>query len=1298
MANYRVLVDWDGDGHINRGVSTDTPPNEWPTPLYQTGSLVRGRIASTDLTPTDYTDVNDYGFITRQIKVGADGVSNFADNIRMGYTTRDKWQPEPGDIPNAIIGSSRFALTGTTWEPFVFTHDWQSLGVTIAADVDGDDDLVGSRVYRVVRGSSTTYGMNLGAYVKSNRYHKYGGSGYIAGTSEQYSNGMFVSGGSQTREYGPFYVAYTGSADRTFIARIKADYTTTIKIRLYRRDSSSDATTPYFGRTYIGGQDVVIGAGQVGQWQSVNIQWNNPFSDEYLMIDMQATSGSNGDSMAIGGLMILDGLVSTPSRFWDNGITYHREQFAAILAADTEYNFSFYVRSPNGVTDFDYIAKTRQIGANVEETEATSTVTAIGTDWQRVTVSLPSRAYQRGFSLDLTGFEKTGVSVGGGVWGSLEFTGYQLTAGATVWPYHAGTAYGYDDLTPWQLAVKTRSGKTEFDKPLPFEGTLDLELNNTAHLFSPSNEDSPLYGLLTQDKKVILEARENVYDDWVTLWSGWTFNFNIRPGSHDPKINLMAQQGIFRLREGLFAVAAQEATTMDKLAKTIIESSGWRSALSPYRSTVGYKTIVDENAYTIDPAFFYEEVQNGVNRLELAGQDWGSDTTPEDALSQVLLSENAQMWLNRQGQIRIVNRNHWIENVTPVDINIDIDIQDAEYVYGDYMVNKASVKMNRKKAQADGSIWKSHRAIKMSANGSTTIEINPQYLEGRSKTVINMEEATITKDVFKSDPGLVGADPTEASTEESGKVSAVLVPFGGSGVYRLKMTNKNPFMVWVAIEVKGEVVTTEDGETVVSVDDEAINLSEAIHNLDLSTSVLDAPEQAASMGEFYVTRRAYANGEFTSITINQDLATALELTIGSVISIYEQQTDEDGLQHVIIGEDFTIDPISGGFKVVYSLARGFTRSYYRVDISKVNEGAGVNLIEDMGNVQSFIGGKVTTLRWEQEGLETITKFETGPGQNQLFLSPGPNQIREFPAGDSLIAYSNSNSDGSGFGIKDATAIWEVGKWAGTRAMPQSYPTDSQWAKYMIGYTGGGAYNFAGFWRDYQGLSKLDVRDWTAYSIHTYNPFNVLDTFGNSSVSVNGDVYSQAVSEYMDDFGFLWQRIDFQTVLGNNPDYYNQWTGQGSTPMAVSLTYRHYFPWYIDGGISPHTVIQRSKVFHNMHDGDLSYKYTVYARVPSGSSPGSWRLNVRIYRGRNITIENTYSQTKTIGYDLVKFEVTIPANPYGSDQIQGVYAYMERVSTISREDTLYIYSYGMTRQSVSSPTDLLRSSNPTIVYP
>ncbi len=1340
----RVLIDWDGDGFMNEGVSSDTPENLFPAQLYITGSELDVYLSPNyDTTWPFATNTQDFydpefienrGFTFRRAILGN---SFGTERIRILLKQYRDHQPRPTDLTNLIVGTNFFDMGQYGYSSDTDANNYAPPAiVTVSEDQDKSmdyDDFSGITLWDILEEPMSDYCGRIWRGGGEFRYilgqnvnnggllqHDYYQLGFIDIGTNNYTSSVNAAlpgtinwDGFPVSPNTTYRFSMMVNVPRRFLTNTTNK--TQIAVRLYA-DGNATTGTPNFGRTLLAKSDPVI---KTGGWQRLSYTFTTGATASQMAVDISSIL-LNCSGILIGGMILTQTSAAHPARIWDSAVTFNDSQFAYTFPGDNlPYNLSFWTRA--NAADVDSIIVTRKeavLGTN------TITSTLVGTfpltdsffpdfPFDRIDLAIPASTSRRGVWFEIEG-RKAGSPIAGGAAAEIDFTGFMLTQGsATNYPYHAGTLYGYEDVTPYTLQIETSSGKENFLDGIPKDGEATLTMNNDDKRFSPSGG-----GFLAPYLKPNLKVKIQVYDttnaEWSDVWVGWTSKFEVVPGTSSTKRAVIeCRQGIERLAEGTLHVPVQETIRMDELARNVIEASGWRSAGTQAQSFVGTHTLVGQNAYVMDQEQLYTRVDEGIVTIEITGTDWSQKTDPRKALEDALDVENAVMWINRNGSLNIINRDYWIAEQVQEDFILDTEVNAAEYEYGQNIINAVEVTLRKPKAIENSPVWKTNRPVKVNPRQVWVIDLNPTFDEGRTKTVIEYTLDGMTKNVYTKAAGIRGAAPPSATQAQKDKIIVELLGEPGERP-QLRITNKNTVALFVEVEIKGDYLDVSNGEIIKMEDEDSINELQTRHLETYSPTLLSNEDQAESYGAFVMLRQSKVRGEFTSFRItvrNQaDLDRILALKIGSIVNLTEAQSGENLLAHAIIGEDFSFTD-GKTVSVTYKAARTLQEEYAKTDVTTTLD-ATVNIIpaDMLINAKSTNGGVFGVESWFTEGLDEIMYWQTGQSfSNRLVLAPSRDQLVVLSPLTNLI----SNIDTTDFAgnVSNAEDLPAFGGRWGLMLQPLGLPfvTGVNDLKNVISFgatPSGQSYIFhtqmtvgAGFIHSvtFPALAGAKYWAWAEYFLGdtalTWNSAPEASFFSvlNANKGKGGAV---TASRWQDD-----STATLSSLLGVTP-YQAQRSAQFRARANAVGTQHNAIGFQVYGRLSQ-TTIQTEAILSvtvlrysdyakvsGVHlDTTISHKYTLFVRTDYDSLPVDWTMTVIAEDGS--TIGTTSHTIPTTG--VTKFEVNIPSGN------KSAWAYLSKNTDDFKDTKLYIYGYGITTSSVSTYTDLLVENTQEKVY-
>lgn len=612
------------------------------------------------------------------------------------------------------------------------------------------------------------------------------------------------------------------------------------------------------------------------------------------------------------------------SEFYTATKTYSASDFYNTLLANTTYKVGFYAKADASVT-LTYALRDYE-HTTTSYTESTGTLN-LTTDYQFFELTgatTPSNVH----SLVLT---LTDTSLGGK---TVYLKGYAIYPANEAYHIYASPSAIYDrlDSSNFLLSADYQLGmKKYFDDPLAYEGTMNLVVNNDSRAFSPANVDSPLYGLLQQNRLAIMQIRKSPTADWVTLWSGWTNKFNTTVGRNSNRqAKIECLQGVFRLREGQFSWLPADDLRINDVIPKIIALSGWRTSVTPAQWWLSRSVELGIDTVLVDSDAIWDTIDDGVSSYELVGDGWGVDTTPATAITDMLKAEDAKLWITREGKLFLANRSRWLYfgDATAIDVGSLIR---ATYRYGEELINTVEVEYTPKEEVQSQVVWRTKSWIQVERHStSDPILLNYYFEEGSNRTVDNLQldQKDMIVNVYAVPKRRRRQDKTGITAEAITNQDAldnvtVKTETDGEGRTFLSIENKNKYTVYVDVGIYGDYI--EGGEGIVHTfqDLDAIAQYNALHQVRIKSDIITTYSQAKALADHRLKRNAYPTGEFDTIDLISESSVAtqqiLDLTIGSILSLSEFQVGETNRPHVILGERGQFN--AGILTVTYDLAR-----------------------------------------------------------------------------------------------------------------------------------------------------------------------------------------------------------------------------------------------------------------------------------------------------------------------------------------------------------------------------------------
>ena len=572
------------------------------------------------------------------------------------------------------------------------------------------------------------------------------------------------------------------------------------------------------------------------------ITWADDDS-EWVGVELRNSSSTDMERDAGFNYAIYDASYA-PTTYWQPSASVEYTDGLIEIDPTKNYVFTFFARMDvAGTIDI----QPRWINSATSEVTLDTAIASksIGTDWTRVDVSLTAIG---GSNINYLSLLITNTD-------QIQLVGWMLVEGTTLYPYHVGSLAHRDDIQQYVKSVSWKSGRNKFEDPLAFEGEMEIVLNNSSGLWSPKNS------IFKQNLKMELQVQKD--NQWHTLWTGWTRKIEMTVGTNSAReVVLIGNQGITLLREGEFAISPQENVQIDTMIRDMIDASGWKSAYNPFFWQVGFDSRLGENTYLQNVDDSFSRIDEGVNVLELAGMDWGRETELGKALKELLESENARMWLDREGALVFVNRHHELNVANATSMNLGTEVQEAEYVYGQDIVNRVEVIFSEKQEVTRQPVWSG--TINIPARNPRNIylrstvvrEIQFNYEEGRVITPTRVYGLPQDMDISVVN----GRSKAEIPDSEWDYQVHVSLNNNGQGRYFLQLRNNLDVPVDVSITVYADYIRGAEAQPIVIQDDDAQDAIKTVYREVLKNKQIGNDESAISLGQWLINRKALPSG------------------------------------------------------------------------------------------------------------------------------------------------------------------------------------------------------------------------------------------------------------------------------------------------------------------------------------------------------------------------------------------------------------------------------------------------------
>ena len=462
----------------------------------------------------------------------------------------------------------------------------------------------------------------------------------------------------------------------------------------------------------------------------------------------------------------------------------------------------------------------------------------------------------------------------------------------------------YDNITKYVLNVKWQLGVRDYYDYLAHEGTMTITLDNQDSLFHPDNEDSQFYGMFRQNLRSRLEVWHFKNQKWVTVWTGFTFDFKVNIGlNSERKVQVECKQGLYSLQNALF-----------KFNPTDAESHG-----SLLNFTDLWKAVTDDTGLKI-ASFDTEDdsdIQEGAENYYYMGDGWNASTKTSKAIQDILMSEHYRLFIDRQGKYVGRNRYHFLNfNQDSELINVG-DSNGANYEYTSEIINEVEIFFNYKTIE-EAEVWNSKTFIRCPANGdSDPILLNFQFEEGGVRSVDNttLNFNDIVWETYHNISSVGSNDLQDLNL-------SINLTGTKDGRTFLSVANGNSFSVFTRISgIKGDTIVGGHDDSFLFRYDESIANNDLTKRKVVTSKLITDYWQAKALAEVFLALDAEPAGEYTDMVwISRDKYyndLILDRSILDHIKLKDRGTSS---LHVILGEEGSL--IAGRqLKMKYYMSR-----------------------------------------------------------------------------------------------------------------------------------------------------------------------------------------------------------------------------------------------------------------------------------------------------------------------------------------------------------------------------------------
>ena len=520
--------------------------------------------------------------------------------------------------------------------------------------------------------------------------------------------------------------------------------------------------------------------------------------------------------------------------------------------------FSFYARSAT--------ATTIEVGSKLALLRPTSYTTQnVGTSWTRISVPYTEFPY----AVWLTSLSQP-----------VEITGFMSTQNASLPAYHANSTH--NEITDYVTGFDYRMGKTDLEFSLPYEGVLNLSLDNQTGIFTPENTSSPLYGRLRPNIRVLVEDDENV------IYAGFLDTLVADVGANSSRTaTITATQAIESRLGTKINLAPITNTAMKPAIESILRNTGLKRALRYEEPRVGFARIgvtafVSDLSGVVVPETYLQ--------YPIIGEDWNESTTSKQALEGLLSSEQTQLFVTHDDEFILIDRYDMLSRRT-IDYTLDVGtIQQANYQYGSTRANRITVQTSPVELEGSQEVWRTRTPLSVRKGKTLDTRVVLRNESGSSFSL--QSPPTVEFTVTTTGGRVLGDVPITVTTLDEG---TRLI---------LRIENNHNQTLLVSAILTGKPLYNGLAGVEYVYDGDATELN-GVYEKTFSPTYVAGELGARAYAQYVLKRFATQRGEFTSITLRGN--TIPPYHINDTIRLVDTWLSHDAT-YVVIGENLRMFP------------------------------------------------------------------------------------------------------------------------------------------------------------------------------------------------------------------------------------------------------------------------------------------------------------------------------------------------------------------------------------------------------
>lgn len=520
--------------------------------------------------------------------------------------------------------------------------------------------------------------------------------------------------------------------------------------------------------------------------------------------------------------------------------------------------FSFYARSAT--------ATTIEVASRLALIRPISFTTHnVGTSWTRISVPYTEFPY----AVWLTSLSQP-----------VEITGFMSTQNASLPAYHANSPH--NDITDYVMGFDYRMGKTDIEFSLPYEGVLNLSLDNQTGSFTPENTSSPYYGKLRPNIRVLVE------DEGSVLYAGFLDTLVTDVGINGTRTaTITATQAIESRLSTRINLDSIPNTATKPVIESVLRNTGLKRALRFEEPRIGFARI-GVTAFVSDLSDVV--VPETYLKYPIIGEDWNESTTSKQALEGLLSSEQTQLFVTHDDEFILIDRYNMLSRRT-IDYTLDVGtIQQANYQYGSTRANRITVQHSPVELEGSQEVWRTRTPLSIRKGKTLDTRVVLRDESGKSFTL--QSPPTIAFTVTTTGGRVLGDVPITVTTLDEG---TRLI---------LRIENNHDQTLLVSAVLTGKPLYNGLAGVEYVYDGDATELN-GVYEKTFSPTYVAGELGARAYAQYILKRFATQRGEFTSITLRGN--TIPPYHINDTLRLVDTWLSHDAT-YVVIGENVRMFP------------------------------------------------------------------------------------------------------------------------------------------------------------------------------------------------------------------------------------------------------------------------------------------------------------------------------------------------------------------------------------------------------